>query len=145
MKLISFTPKECFHYEEKLHDKVLKLTNSTEHHKNDILLNQNLRCEQLSAFMRILYKQEKKEEAMMQFYTTIFTCVVLCIASLTVSNDIEVIVIIPVKKIVDIIQRLAEGPLKKPQPPSKPDRNSEQMKMKTKMLEQTIFKIGTLL
>jgi hypothetical protein len=95
--------------------------------------------------MRIHFKPEKREEAMMQLFTTLFTCFVLSIASLTVSNDIEVIVIIPVKKIVDIIQRLAEGPLKKPQPPSKPDRNSEQMKMKTKMLEQTIFKIGTLL
>jgi len=53
--------------------------------------------------MRIQNKLEKKEEAMMQFYTTLFTCFVLCIASLTVSSDIEVIVIIPVKKIVDII------------------------------------------
>jgi hypothetical protein len=79
-----------------------------------VQLNRNLRCEQLSAFMRIQFKLEKQEEAMMQLFTTLFTCFVLCIASLTVSNDIEVIVIIPVKKIVDIIQRLAEGPLKKP-------------------------------
>jgi len=39
----------------------------------------------------------------------------LTIASLTFSRDIEMIVITPIKKIVDIIQRLAEGPLKKPE------------------------------
>jgi len=39
----------------------------------------------------------------MQFYTTVFTCIVLSIASLTVSGDIEIIVIQPIKKIVDII------------------------------------------
>ena len=71
----------------------------------------------------------------MQFATTVFTCIVLSIASLTVSGDIEVIVIHPIKKIMDIIQRLAEGPLKKPEPPAKQDRSAELMKMKTKMLE----------
>jgi hypothetical protein len=38
-------------------------------------------------------------------------------ASLTFTSDIEQIVIVPIKKIVDIIQRLAEGPLKKPEQP----------------------------
>jgi len=41
----------------------------------------------------------------------------LVVACLTFQNDIELIVIIPIKKIVDIIQRLAEGPLKKPEQP----------------------------
>jgi hypothetical protein len=44
-----------------------------------------------------------------------FTCLVLTVASLTFANDIEYIVILPIKKIVNIIQRLAEGPLKKPE------------------------------
>ena len=66
------------------------------------------------------------------------------VACLTFQNDIELIVIIPIKKIVDIIQRLAEGPLKKPEQP-KGDNSESQTQMKTKMLELTIFKIGTLL
>jgi hypothetical protein len=70
---------------------------------------------------------------------------VLTIASLTFSSDIESIVIIPIKKIVDIIQRLAEGPLKKPEQPKSDNTSNESMQMKTKMLELTIFKIGTLL
>jgi hypothetical protein len=69
---------------------------------------------------------------------------VLVIASLTFSRDIDLIVILPIKKIVDIIQRLAEGPLKKPEQ-AKNDDGSEKLQMKTKMLELTIFKIGTLL
>ena len=76
--------------------------------------------------------------------TTIFTCVVLVVASLTFSRDIDLIVILPIKKIVDIIQKLAEGPLKRPEQ-AKADEKSETLQMKTKMLELTIFKIGTLL
>jgi len=68
MILISFTPKQC-------------------------LENPNLSCEQLVSYLRFQNKLEKKEEAKMQFFTTVFTCIVLSIASLTVSGDIEVIVI----------------------------------------------------
>jgi hypothetical protein len=71
----------------------------------------------------------------MQFFTTVFTCIVLSIASLTVSGDIEIIVIQPIKKIVDIIQRLAEGPLKRPELPKINSDLEKTMKMKTKMLE----------
>ena len=78
MSLVSYTPKEC------LQDKALS-------------------CEQLVAYIRVHHKLEKQEEAMMQFCTTVFTCFVLACASLTVSGDIEVIVIHPIKKIVDII------------------------------------------
>ena len=51
-------------------------------------------------------------------------------------------VIIPIKKVVAIIQKLAESPLKKPEMTHDEDDSAQ---MKTKMLEQTIFKIGTLL
>ena len=51
---------------------------------------------------------------------------------------------IPLKKIVDIIHRLAEGPLKRPTHP-KSDLSNERHQMKTKMLELTIYRIGTLL
>jgi len=92
MMLVSYTPIECNN-------------------------NPELSCDQLVSYLRFHNKLEKQEEAQMQFYTTVFTCIVLSIASLTVSGDIEIIVIHPIKKIVDIIQRLAEGPLKKPEPP----------------------------
>jgi len=38
------------------------------------------------------------------------------VASLTFGRDIELIVVKPIQKIVDVIQRLAEAPLKKPEP-----------------------------
>ena len=59
------------------------------------------------------------------------------------SHDTEVIVIIPIKKVVEIIQTLAENPLKKPEAPVQVEETGHQMK--TQMLELTIFKIGTLL
>lgn len=75
---------------------------------------------------------------------TIMTVCVLAIASVSYTNDIEEIVVEPIKKIIDIIQKLSEAPLRKPEEPV-PDPNERRLQMKTKMLEQTIFKIGTLL
>ena len=92
MDLVRFTPAQC---------------------QTDLSLN----CDQLVTYARFKVKLESQEQAMLQFFTTIFTCGVLTIASLKFSSDIEGIVIIPIKKIVDIIQRLAEGPLKKTDPP----------------------------
>ena len=66
----------------------------------------------------------------------------LACAFIVFSHDTQVHVIIPIKKVVAIIQKLAESPLKIPEMPSQEDDNSQ---MKTQMLEQTIFKIGTLL
>ena len=78
MGLVSYTPDEC---------------------KTDKALS----CDQLISYVRFQNKMEKKEEAAYQFYTTVFTCIVLSFASITVAGDIEVIVILPIKKIVDII------------------------------------------
>lgn len=68
MIIVSFTPKQCFE-------------------------DPTLGCDQLVSYLRFQNKLEKMEEAKMQFYTTVFTCIVLSIASLTVSRDIEIIVI----------------------------------------------------
>jgi hypothetical protein len=85
MQLISFTPKECNNKLGKKGD-----ANSPA-------------CEDLRSYMRIQNKYEKRDEAKFQFSTTLFTCFVLTIASLNVSGNIEIIVIFPIKKIVDII------------------------------------------
>ena len=71
-----------------------------------------------------------------------FTCVVLAVAFIVFSHDTQVHVIIPIKKVVSIIQKLAESPLSKPELSNTDDESNQ---MKTKMLEQTIFGIGTLL
>ena len=47
----------------------------------------------------------------MEFATTIFTCFILTIASLIFANDTEVIVIVPITKMVGIIKTLADDPL----------------------------------
>ena len=90
MLLVTYTPSEC-------------------------QLNRTLGCDNLVSYARFQQKLELQDEASQQFYTTMFTCLVLTVASLTFANDIEQIVILPIKKIVNIIQRLAEGPLKKPE------------------------------
>ena len=75
-------------------------------------------------------------ESRMQFQLTIFTCIVLAVASLQYGNDIETIVVEPIKKIIDIIQRLSEAPLKKPEKKEKFENpNERHVQLKTKMLE----------
>ncbi|CDW71083.1 adenylyl cyclase [Stylonychia lemnae] len=120
MDLISFIPQQCIDFEIK-------------------------GCDQLVSYARFNKRYEKIQEAILQFSTTLFTCFVLTIASLTFTNDTQQIVIKPIQKIVEIIQRLAENPLKKPSPPKKDDEDEKKSQMKTQMLELTIFKISTLL
>jgi hypothetical protein len=60
-------------------------------------------CEELVAYARFNIQQENKNEAILQFATTIFTCFVLTAASLIFSNDAERIVIKPIKQIIMII------------------------------------------
>jgi len=102
-------------------------------------------CEYLVAYARININVATIEEAYLQFTTTIFTCFVLTVAFMIFSHDTEVIVIRPIKKVVEIIKILAENPLKSPLPPQIDEKKNKNNQMKTQMLELTIFKIGTLL
>jgi len=97
MELVTFTPQECM--DGRIEG-----------------------CEQLVSYARFNKRQELRDEAILQFSTTLFTCFVLTAASLIFSNDAERIVIKPIKKIIMIIQRLAENPLKKPEEIN-PDKN----------------------
>jgi len=92
MSLISYTPQECF---------------------ND----DSLSCTDLVAYARYQHNTEQTKEAVSTFQITIFTITVLSVATMSFTRDIDNIVVYPIKKIVDIIQRLAEGPLKKSDPP----------------------------
>ena len=84
----------------------------------DVCVNGELNgCENLVAYARVLRREARIEEAMLQFATTIFTCFVLAVAFIVFSHDTEVIVIRPIKKVVEIIQKLADDPLKKPVAP----------------------------
>lgn len=102
-----------------------------------------LGCEELVAYARINNAYGVRQQAQMQLGTTMFTCAILAMAFIIFSNDTEIIVIRPIQKIVEIIQTLAENPLKKPAHPVQREETGHQMK--TQMLELTIFKIGTLL
>lgn len=70
-------------------------------------------------------------------------------ASLTFSNDTEVIVIVPITKMVGIIKTLADDPLQKPEPPKileeDPNAKVDKNQMRTVELEKTIYRIGNLL
>lgn len=54
---------------------------------------------------------------MLQFMTTIFTCIILAAGALLFQNDTQKIVITPITKMVSIIKTLADDPLQKPEPP----------------------------
>ena len=90
MELISYEPSECLNSDKP-------------------------NCQNLVAYARFNIRKQVEEEAQLQFGTTIFTCVVLTVASLTFSNDTHNIVIKPITKMVGIIKTLADDPLKKPE------------------------------
>jgi len=99
----------------------------------DVCANKTLAgCENLIAYARIVNQVEVVQTAIFQIATTLFTCFVLAVAFIVFSHDTQVHVIIPIKKVVAIIQKLAENPLKKPETPTQ-DEDTNQMK--TKMLE----------
>jgi len=54
---------------------------------------------------------------MLQFLTTIFTCIILTAGSLMFQNDTQTIVIKPITQMVSIIKTLADDPLRKSEPP----------------------------
>ena len=118
MQLVTFTPEVC---------------------RNGELAG----CEYLVAYARVEVTFASKESALWNISTTMFTICVLTVAFMVFSHDTKVIVIIPIKKVVNIILKLAESPLKKPTEPVQREETGAQMR--TGMLEQTIFKIGTLL
>lgn len=78
-------------------------------------------CDELIAYARIVHAESIKLTASYQIATTLFTCVVLALAFIVFSKDTQVHVIIPIKKVVAIIQKLAESPLKKPEMPTNED------------------------
>lgn len=95
------------------------------------------------SYARIDMSYIKRNEAILNFASTLFTIVFLSCIFIVFNRDTENVVVKPIKKVVQIIIRLAENPLKKPEQPKDEEETGEQMK--TKMLELTIFKIGTLL
>ena len=128
MKLVSYTPNVCV-------NNTLEL------------------CQTLVAYARINIKGFSVQNSLLQFLTTIFTCVILTVGSLMFQNDTTNIVIRPITKMVSIIKTLADDPLKKPEAPELEEEEelTDQQKqktaneMKTVELKKTIFRIGNLL
>jgi len=53
---------------------------------------------------------------MLQFMTTIFTCIILGAGAIMFANDTQYLIITPITKMVGIIKTLADDPLQKPDP-----------------------------
>lgn len=107
-------------------------------------------CEQLVTYTRIQITTNSQESAMLQFFTTIFTCIILTTFALLFQNDTQKIVITPITKMVSIIKTLADDPLQKPEPPKIDELEqildkSNPNQMKTAELQKTIYRIGNLL
>mmetsp|Transcript_14383 Transcript_14383/g.13982 ORF Transcript_14383/g.13982 Transcript_14383/m.13982 type:complete len:408 (-) Transcript_14383:505-1728(-) len=124
MSLISYSPNECH---------------------NGELPN----CKNLVAYARFDIRKQIVSSSQLQLFTTIFTCIILTVASLIFQYDTQRIVITPITKMVGVIKILTDDPLLKPEPPklSEEDLNgvNEKNHMKTIELEKTIYRIGNLL
>ena len=74
-------------------------------------------CDTLVSYARINIKPQNVNMAMLQFATTIFTCVVLAVGNIMFASDTQKIIITPITKMVGIIKTLADDPLEKPEEP----------------------------
>jgi len=96
------------------------------------------------AYARFNITKQTQAEARQSFFTTIFTCIIMCIGSLMFSSDTEKIIIQPITKMVGIIKQLADNPLEKPEEPvfTEEEKNYKaKTDIKTVELEKTIFRI----
>ena len=103
-------------------------------------------CDLMVTYVRLSTKKIVEEEALLQFLTTIFTCIILGAGAIMFANDTDKLVIMPITKMVGIIKTLADDPLQKPDPPQFDEEETQQKgQMRTKELQKTIFRIGNLL
>ena len=89
MELIQYTPSDCIEHEI-------------------------LGCYQLKAYARYKTRYANMQESRQSFMTIIFTCIILSLVAGQFTKDITYKVEVPIKKIIDIIQKLADEPLKMP-------------------------------
>jgi hypothetical protein len=106
-------------------------------------------CEVLQAYARFDVKSSTQQEALINIVMTIFVGIILAVASITFTIDTQKIVIGPITKMVLVIKSLADDPLKKPEYKLE-DRTYDDMEERlrednTSLLQETIFKIGSLL
>ena len=69
------------------------------------------KCEQLYAYARFDTKVASQETSQSEFFITIFTCVIMCIGSVKMTDNVDTVIILPVTKMVGIIKLLADDPL----------------------------------
>lgn len=105
MELYQYTPSEC-------------------------IKDESLGCKSLKAFARYMTRPANENENRQTFLTILFTCFIVTLVSFKFQDYITVGVEVPIKKIIDIIQKLADEPLKSPNLPDYDDELTSQLKTK---------------
>ena len=125
MSLVSYSPPECRNGEVK-------------------------GCDELVLYTRLDLRKIKTQTALYHFLMVIFTTALLFVAAVSVGNDTTRIVVNPTAKMVAIVKKMTDNPLKKhdlPQGKSEDkDKNAEDdsSTLKTRVLEQVLYKITKL-
>ena len=100
------------------------------------------------SFARFSTRQAVIDSAIFSFSTTVFTCIIISITSLSFVSDTENIIVKPITKMVGLIITFVDDPLRMPIPPNlnaNDPKDTTTKYIKTDELEKTIFKTGTLL
>ena len=100
-------------------------------------------CDNLVSYARIDRKEIVQETAARDFFSILFTTILLFLAAINISSDTKRLVIRPITKMVDIIKTLADDPLKRPKKPALLEES--QVEQSSSRLENTVYKIGYLL
>eukprot|EP01022_Parablepharisma_sp_SALTPOND_P033473 TRINITY_DN88809_c2_g1_i1.p2 TRINITY_DN88809_c2_g1~~TRINITY_DN88809_c2_g1_i1.p2 ORF type:complete len:477 (-),score=30.94 TRINITY_DN88809_c2_g1_i1:799-2229(-) len=108
-------------------------------------------CSDLMVYVRLSIRGRTAQIALYRFIIIIFTTVLLFCSAVSVGNDTTRIVVKPIARIISVVRKLTDNPLRRPEPPvektegkdeSKPESSST---LKTRVLQQVLLKIAKLL
>ncbi|EER12216.1 conserved hypothetical protein [Perkinsus marinus ATCC 50983] len=140
------------------------IARSSDH--DSVMLAETPGCDKAIAYARFETKSLQQTSNALDMISTLFVCILLGTLSIQFQNDTQKLVIGPIEKMVNIIKQLAEDPLRKREvqdtevhhPSDKMEQQSLSMsphfeeddtsagpQLETRMLENTILKIGMLL
>ncbi len=127
MEIVSYTPDECSN-------------------------GQITGCDDLVIYTRLDIRDSVRKKSLYKFLLIIFTTVLLFFSAVSVGNDTTSIVVKPIAKVVRVVKKITDNPLKRHNPPDLPDADKEKDEeeessntLKTVMLEQVLYRIAKLL
>ncbi len=107
-------------------------------------------CGDLVVYARLSVREKLKKEALYKFFMIVFTTLLLFFLAISIGNDTKQIVVRPMAKVIGVVKRTTDCPLRRHDPPvvrsaDEDDDQESASTLKTRVLEQVLYRISRLL